>query len=133
MKITDRDRCRLGDLLTCETNAALGNAYSRSELEMLMEDATAIGAEGAPPELVTMNSTVVLVDLNSGQRAECTLVYPEDRDLIANSVGVLQPLGRRILGRSAGEIVEVRESGHAKRFLIESVLYQPEAAGDTHL
>jgi regulator of nucleoside diphosphate kinase len=133
MKITERDRQRLGVLLTCETKACLGNAYSRNDLEMMIEDATAIQSEKVPAELVTMNSTVVLVDLNSRQRKQCTLVYPEDRDLITNSIGVLQPLGCCILGRSVGDIVEMREADRVRLFLIESIRYQAEAEGNTRL
>jgi regulator of nucleoside diphosphate kinase len=133
MTITDRDRCRLGHLLTAESTAAFGNSHSRSELEARIEDAMAIPAERVPSDVITMNSTIVLVDLDSGERSRCTLVYPDDRDWIRNSVGVLQPLGRRLLGRSVGEVIEVQERGCVKRLLVESMLYQPEAAGDRHL
>jgi regulator of nucleoside diphosphate kinase len=133
MTITDRDRCRLGYLLTCERTAEFGNPHSRWELEASIEDATSVPAERIPAQLVTMNSTIVLVDLESGERMNCTLVYPDDRELIRNSIGVLQPLGRSLLGRSVGEVIEVKERGRVGRYRIESMLYQPEAAGDSHL
>jgi regulator of nucleoside diphosphate kinase len=133
MTITDRDRCRLGNLLTCERTAAFGNPHSRWELEARIEDATSVPAEQVPAQVITMNSTIRLVDLESGERSSCTLVYPEDRDLIRNGVGVLQPLGRCLLGQSVGKAIEVQERGRLRRFRIESILYQPEAAGDSHL
>ena len=133
MIITDRDRCRLGSLLTSERSAGFGNPHSRSELEARIEDATAIPAEQAPAQLVTMNSTVVIVDLETGKRALCTLVYPEDRDFIRHSAGVLQPLGRCLLGRNVGDVIEVQERHRMRRFRVDSMVYQPEAAGDRHL
>jgi regulator of nucleoside diphosphate kinase len=133
MTITDRDRCRIGYLLTCERNAAFGNPDSRAELEARIEDAAAVPAEQAPAQLVTMNSTVVIVDLETKERAHCTLVYPDDREFIRSSVGVFQPLGRCLLGRSVGEVIEVQERGCTRRFRVESMIYQPEAAGDSHL
>lgn len=133
MTITDRDRSRLGFLLNCEDTAAFGNAMSRWELEAKVEEATAVPAGRVPAQLVTMNSTIVLVDLETGERARRTLVYPEDREFIPHSVGVLQPLGCSLLGRSVGEVIELREPGGVRRFLVESMLYQPEAAGDIHL
>jgi regulator of nucleoside diphosphate kinase len=133
MTITDRDRRRLGYLLTCERSAAFGNPHSRAELEARIEDATSVPAERASAQLVTMNSTIVIVDLETKERARCTLVYPEDRDFIRNSVGVLQPLGRSLLGRSVGEVIEVQEQGRVSRFCVESMVYQPEAAGASHL
>jgi regulator of nucleoside diphosphate kinase len=133
MTVTDRDRSRLGYLLTCERSAAFGNPRSRSELEATIEEATCVPADRAPAQLITMNSTVVIVDLETGERALCTVVYPEDRDFIRNSAGVLQPLGRCLLGRSVGEVIEVPERGRKRRFRVESMVYQPEAAGDSHL
>jgi regulator of nucleoside diphosphate kinase len=133
MTITDRDRCRLGYLLTCERTAAFGNSRSRWELEERIADAASVPAERLPADVVTMNSTVVLLDQETGERTSCTLVYPEDKEFIRNSVGVLQPLGRCLLGQSVGDVFEVQERGCGRRFRVESILYQPEAAGDSHL
>jgi regulator of nucleoside diphosphate kinase len=127
--LTDMDRYRLGKLLICSEAAAYGSQRARFELDIKLEEAEAIPARRAPRSLVTMNSTIALVDLESGNRRRCTLVYPEDRDLIPNSVGILQPLGQRILGRRKGEIINVVEGGRSRRFRIEAIEYQPEAAG----
>lgn len=133
MTLTDVDRCRLGVLLICAETASYGAPRSRFDLERELEDAEAIPAAHTPGTLVTMNSTIVLVDVNSGERRTCTLVYPEDRDLIPHSVGVLQQSGQCILGRSLGDIVQLEEGADSRRFRIESILYQPEAEGASHL
>jgi regulator of nucleoside diphosphate kinase len=131
--LTDVDRCRLGALLTSAETASYGGARSRFDLERQLEEAEAIPVAQTPRTLVTMNSTVALVDVSSGERRTCTLVYPEDRDLIPHSVGVLQQSGQRILGRRLGDIVQLAEGTNARQFKIESILYQPEAAGAGHL
>jgi len=131
--LTDRDRWRLGHFLTSGETAAFGSPRRRYELETTLEEAATIPAELTPGELVTMNSTVGLVDLDSGEYQLSTLVYPDDRDLVRNSVGILQQLGLRLLGRRIGDIVEVQDSSRARRFRIDSLPYQPEAAGDIHL
>ena len=133
MKLTDVDRGRLGTLLTCETAAAYGSARSRADLETRVEEAEVISVATTPRTLVTMNSTVVVADAKSGERRTCTLVYPEDRDLIPHSVGVLQQLGQCLLGRCVGDTVQIKEGPGAKRFRIETILYQPETAGASHL
>jgi regulator of nucleoside diphosphate kinase len=133
MIITDRDRCRLGCLLTSEKAAAFGNSRVRVDLETTLEEAATIPAELTPRELVTMNSTVGLIDLDSGERQLCTLVYPDDRDFVRNSVGILQPLGACLLGRRIGDILEFHDGNRARRLRIDSLPYQPEAAGDIHL
>lgn len=131
--LTDRDRCRLGSLLVSRETEGFGNSRSQFELETSLEEADTISAEFAPRELVTMNSTVGLVDAETGKRQLCTLVYPEDRDLVRNGVGVLQRLGLGLLGRRVGDVVKVRSGPRTRTFRIDSLLYQPEAAGDTHL
>jgi len=105
----------------------------RCDLETTLEEATTIPADFTPRELVTMNSTVGLVDLESGEHKFCTLVYPDDRELVRNSVGILQRLGLCLLGQCIGDIVEVQDGSRVRRLRIESLPYQPEAAGDTHL
>jgi regulator of nucleoside diphosphate kinase len=127
--LTDMDRCRLSNLLACVELAGYGNPQSRFDLETVLEEAEAIPAQRAPRSLVTMNSTVVLVDVESNMHRECTLVYPDDSDLIPHSVSILQQLGQRILGRREGDVVHAVESGKPRRFRIESVEYQPEAVG----
>jgi regulator of nucleoside diphosphate kinase len=131
--LTDMDGCRLGTLLNSTEAAAYGNPRLRLNLEAKVEEAEAIPVTRAPRTLVTMNSTVVLVDVSSGARRTCTLVYPDDRDWIPHSVGVLQQSGQCILGRSVGDIVQLTEGAISRRFRIESILYQPEAAGASHL
>jgi regulator of nucleoside diphosphate kinase len=127
--LTDLDRFRLGTLLICSDSASLGGVKSRFDLETRLEEAQAIPSEDAPGSLVTMNSTLRLIDVNSGRQRVCTLVYPEDRDLIPQSVSVFQPLGRRLLGARVGDNVKVVEAGQPIRYRIDSILYQPEAAG----
>jgi regulator of nucleoside diphosphate kinase len=129
MTLTDMDRWRLSRFLTCSERAGYGSPQSRLALEASLEEAKAIPAQRAPRSLVTMNSTIRLVDLESGDRKVRTLVYPEDCDLIPQSIGVLQPLGRRILGRRKGDVVQAIDGNKRRRFRIESIEYQPEAAG----
>jgi regulator of nucleoside diphosphate kinase len=131
--VTDRDRSRIGGFLVCDGSSAIGSARSRFELEVKLEEADAIPVELTPRSLVTMNSTVALVDATTGDRRTVTLVYPDDRDLVPGSVGILQPLGQCLLGRSVGDVVEVSEGARRRRFVIVSITYQPEASGVSYL
>jgi regulator of nucleoside diphosphate kinase len=80
-----------------------------------------------------MNSKLVLTDLGSGEEEICTLVYPEDREIVSNSVSILQRSGLNLFGRCVGDTVEVPDGNRIRRLHIDSLLYQPEIAGDTHL
>lgn len=99
-------------------------------LEETIADAEVMEPERIPPDVVTMNSRVLVRDLNSGTTATYTLVFPSGSDARRNRVSVLGSLGSALLGRSAGENIEYRSSAGLEKRRIEEILYQPEAAGD---
>ncbi len=89
--------------------------------------------ERIPPDVVTMNSRVVLRDLDSDETMTYTLVFPKDADIGAGAISVLAPVGTAIIGYAVGAVIEWPVPGGIRRIRIEQILYQPEAAGDFHL
>ena len=120
-------------MLSAGDSAGIGAARSRYQLEQKLDDAEFVAAQQAPHSLVTMNSRVRLIDLATGQSLVRTLVYPEDLDLFCDGVSILQELGRRLLGRRQGEVIQVEQSGKSLRYKIAAIIYQPEEAGDLRL
>ena len=59
-----------------------------------------------PADVVTMNSTAVVVDETSGARHELTLVYPRDTDGTPGKVSILAPVGSAMLGMRAGQSID---------------------------
>ncbi len=84
-------------------------------------------------DVVTMNSTVRVFDAVSRAHVPLTVVYPLGAGGESASVSVLSILGTAILGCRAGESAGPGTERGTRRFVIEKVLYQPEAAGDLHL
>lgn len=92
--------------------------------------ANPVPPEAIPPNLVTMNSTVVLSDADSGCRREVTLVYPEDHDPEEGCWSVLCPLGSAIFGLRVGDPVRLEMDGWSEgRWIIADLPFQPEARG----
>lgn len=85
------------------------------------------------PDVVTMNSTVRVFDAVSRTHAALTVAYSQEAGGDIASVSVLSILGTAILGHRAGETAGPATERGPRRFVIEKVLYQPEAAGDLHL
>lgn len=83
--------------------------------------------------VVTLQSRVVLRDLDTGETATYVLVYPEHADPAVGRLSVLAPIGTAILGGREGDTVEWAVPAGARRIRIHKVLYQPEAAGHEHL
>lgn len=131
--VTDTDRCRLGSLLATSNALAWGTSRWLAKVEAILEDAEAVRPRLAPKHLVTMNTTVKLVDLGSGKPRTVTLVYPDDIDLVSNGVSIFESLGTALLGCEVGDVVECPEKQCHRRFRVDEIIYQPEQAGAFYL
>lgn len=128
--ITSKDRKRL------EAIGQMTEAKDRGDLADLVEElnrAIVVPAEEIPADIITMNSRVRLLDLDKGSAVEYTLVYPAEADVAKGKVSIVAPIGAAIIGYREGDEIEWDVPGGRRRFKVEAVLYQPEAAGDSHL
>lgn len=128
--ITVVDRQRLGTLLDNAATKWRVDPESLSDLEVELERATAVDPHQVPADVVTMNSTVRLRDLDDGETFEYTLVYPRDANAAEGRVSILAPIGTAILGCKAGDVVEWPIPAGVARLRLEEVVFQPERAGD---
>jgi regulator of nucleoside diphosphate kinase len=99
-------------------------AQLRGEVNLLLDTAL---------DVVTMNTTVELRDLDTGELETYTVVYPERADIALNRISVLAPLGTALLGSRAGDVVEVRVPAGRLRIRVEEIHFQPERVGAYHL
>ncbi len=93
-----------------------------------MERAVVVHPDAIPTDAITLNSRVRVRDLDTGHAAQYTLVLPVHADIREGKVSVLAPVGTALLGQQQGDEVEWPVPAGRKRFVIEAVLYQPEAA-----
>jgi regulator of nucleoside diphosphate kinase len=98
-------------------------------LERELERAVVVKPEKVPPTVVTMNSEVEVMDLDTGERRSLTVVFPALAGIEAGRVSVLAPLGTALLGSSQGSQVTWQTPRGARQLRVERVVYQPEAAG----
>ena len=132
--MTELDKVRLEKLLSAAEES--GGDPERQDLESLadeLERAEIVSSKNVPPDVVTMDSKVVLRDIDSREAMTCTLVFPGEADIGTGAISVLAPVGTAILGYSKGDMVEWAVPSGIRRIMIEEILYQPEAAGDYHL
>jgi len=131
--ITEKDKQRLQKFINEAKEFGEGNQESLKELEQELNRAQVVPSLKIPHDIITMNSKVLLKDLDSGEEMIYTLVYPADADLMENKISVLAPVGTAILGFRKGDIVDWKVPGGLVRLKVEKILYQPEAAGDYDL
>ena len=131
--ITEFDMQRLTKLL----QDAQFTTYRKSEylekLEEELERAHLVKPEEVPADVVTMNSRVRMVDVESHEEMTLTLVFPQDADIDQNKISVLAPIGTAMLGYRLGDTFEWVVPDGVRKLRIEEILYQPEASGDYDL
>lgn len=126
--VTKADRRRLGALLATSEGRAWGSLQTVGELDALLEDAVPVSSRDAPETLVTMNSTVRVVDVDSGEERTVTLVYPADAGEWNDEVSVTDPLGVALLGSEVGDMLQSPDDASAQHLRVAELLYQPERA-----
>ncbi len=131
--ITDYDLERLKSLIGGMRNRALRDSKHLKELSDELGRAVVVNSQEIPLDVVTMNSRVVLEDLDSGETLELTLSFPSDTDGGEGRVSVLAPIGTAIIGYRKGDVVEWDVPGGRRRLLVKDLPYQPESAGDYDL
>ena len=102
------------------------------ELDEELDRAEAMKPQEIPDDVITMNSTFRLRDVDTDQEDVYTLVFPGDADSARGKVSILAPIGTAVLGYKIGDMIEWEVPAGRKRFKVEQIVYQPEAAGDYH-
>ncbi len=127
--LSSLDLDRLDQLLSClpSTDPA------RLQLEQELERGAVVEPAAIPVDVVTMNSTVRLRLLKTGEEACLTLVYPKDLDTSGEKVSVLAPVGSALLGLREGDQIHwPMPDGEIQPIQVLQLVYQPERAGQLH-
>lgn len=131
--ITEYDLIRLQELIeNAKRTDRRGNSYLNS-LETELSKGKVVTPTEVPSDVITMNSTAHLVDLDTDEEMVYTLVFPQDADIAESKISVLAPIGTAILGYRVGDVFDWPVPDGVRRLQVKQVLYQPEASGDYHL
>jgi transcription elongation factor GreA len=78
-----------------------------SKLENLLSRAKIINPEDMPDDEVFILCTVKVFDMKYNEEISFTLVSPDDADFELDKISVTSPLGKALLGKKVGDVVEV--------------------------
>jgi regulator of nucleoside diphosphate kinase len=126
--VTERDMTRLQQLID-STRLHWRDHSLLDRLEGELTRAKVVSGRRVPADVVTMNSRVRVTDLDTGKESTYQIVFPRDANVSNNMISVLAPIGTALLGFKAGSEIEWETPGGIRRFRIDAVDYQPEAAG----
>ena len=123
--ITEEDMVRLKELVRHGRVTSRRDQGHLEDLERELEYAEVVPAEEVTPDVVTLHSTVRVLDVDTGATMVYTVVFPAEADLTANRISVLAPFGTALIGYRAGDIIEWSTPSLHARLRVEDVVNQP--------
>lgn len=113
--ISDKDMRALYALLNTR------RAEGVSPLEEELSKATILPESDLPADVVSIQSTVRVKDLDSGQETEFQLVFPHEAKVEEKKISILVPMGMAVIGLRAGQTYEwPMPGGKTKHFRVIS-------------
>lgn len=131
--ITRHDLDRLQKLIEALEELESQDSEHLDSLEEELRRARVVDKHRVPPDVVTMNSKVLVKNLDSGLEEVYALTFPGDADPSNRKISVLAPIGTALIGYRVGDVIEWEVPAGKRRLKIMEMVYQPEAEGDYRL
>lgn len=127
--ISSVDYDRLDPLLRDSVASGLIPRDLLCALRAKLQQAEVVPPSEMPHDVITMNSTVRLRDLDTEEVEVYSLMYPSFANGFKNCISVLAPLGTAILGHRSGDVITWEMPSGCLRYEVGDVAFQPEKAG----
>lgn len=131
--ITEYDLKRLHDLLADSMSTEYRNSAYLKQLDEELKRGQVVAPTEVPADVITMNSRALLLDLESNEEMEYTLVFPQDADPSAGKISILAPIGTAMLGYREGETFAWQVPDGLRKIKVIKIIFQPEASGNFDL
>jgi regulator of nucleoside diphosphate kinase len=125
--ITAADHAELDNVITFTGKVSERARAELHALEGELRRAEIVTPEAIPSDVITMNSRAELVDLETNEVMQFTLVLPRDAKIDEGKISVLAPLGTAMLGYRVGDEFEWHVPYGLRRLKVTNVYFQPEA------
>lgn len=79
-----------------------------SEIESKLADARVVEVTGRTTDTVVFGATVSVIEQESRSKKQYTLVGQDEADMKHNRISVQSPVGRALIGKRVGDLVEVK-------------------------
>jgi regulator of nucleoside diphosphate kinase len=130
IQITQLDYDRLTELIHDFKSRQIESPKHLEQLEDELKRAKVVSPKKVSADVITMNSTIRLKDMDSGEVFDYRLVYPQDADPENGWISILAPIGTALIGFKVGYEINWEVPAGQRHLYVQEVLYQPEATGD---
>ncbi|MCP9452985.1 MAG: transcription elongation factor GreA [Nitrospira sp.] len=79
-----------------------------TEIENKLADARVVEITGRNSDTVVFGATVMVIEQESQEKRQYTLVGQDEADVKYNKISVQSPVGRALIGKRVGDFVEVK-------------------------
>ncbi len=90
-------------------------------LEKMLRNARIISSDEVDTDMVSIGSTVRLRDIEFDEEVEYTIVGSAEADPASNKISNESPVGRALIGKSAGSVVDVSVPAGTLQFEVLSI------------
>ena len=126
--LTARDHAELSSVIAVTGKVSQRVKWELRLLENELKRARIVAPEEVPPDVITINTRAELLDLETGERMEFTLVLPADANINDGKISVLAPLGTAMLGYRVGDEFVWHVPHGLRRLKVIKLHFQPEAS-----
>ena len=91
------------------------------ELENLLKSVKVVKKTSKNKDTVNIDSEVTLVDLESRKNLKYKIVGYGEANPIENKISVESPLGKALIGKKIGDVIEIKVGSNVKRFKIKEI------------
>src|ERR1019366_3898285 len=122
--ISDADMDKLSRLVRALKLSLFRDQQQLELLDQALESADVRYPEAIPRDVVMVNSRVRILDFDTGEKNQWTLVFPENAESAKGLISVFAPVGIAILGRRKGDVIEAKVPGGTRLLRVEQVSYR---------
>lgn len=127
ISITEKDYARIKNILSYQSG-------DFENLEIELERANLLNDDEVPNDLITMNSKVKFINLETQKEMIITIVYPSETNFEEGKISILASLGSALIGLKVSQEINWKfPNGKTQRLKVLEILYQPERSEDWHL
>lgn len=94
------------------------------ELEGKLADARIIDIANRTSETIVFGATVVVIESESRQKKQYMLVGQDEADLKDGKISVQSPVGRALIGKRVGDLVEVQTPARVAEYEVLEIRFE---------